>query len=52
MDDTLQEAYRAPPYIEQLIFFWSDDKQTISGWDKLRKNDVKFQIHGPFELGS
>ena len=32
--------------------FQSDHKQTLSGWCKVGKNDVKFQIHGPFELES
>ena len=52
MADILQEAYWAPPNIKQLKSFRLDHKQTLSGWGKFGKNDVKFQIHGPFELES
>ena len=50
--DILQEAYGARPYIKQLKSFRSNHKQPMSGWGKFGKNDVKFQIHGPFELES
>ena len=47
--DILQEAYKAPPYIKWLKSFQSDHKQTLSGWGKFGKNDIKFWIHGPSE---
>ena len=52
MADILQEAYGAPPYNKQLKSFRSGQEQTLSGWGKFGKNDVKFQIHGHFELSS
>ena len=39
-----------PAYIKLLKSFRSDHKQTFSGWGKIGKNDVNFQIHEPFEL--
>ena len=50
--DILQEVYGAPPYIKELISFRLDRKQTFRGWSKIWKKDIKFQTHGPFELGS
>ena len=48
----LHEAYGAPSYIKQLKSVRLDYKQALNGLGKVRKNDAKFQIHGPFELGS
>ena len=50
MTDILQGAYGAPFYIKPLKLFRSDHKQTLRGWDKFGKNDVKFRKHAPFEL--
>ena len=47
MADIMQEAYGAPSNINQLKSFRSDYKQW--GGVKFGKNDVKFQIHGPFD---
>lgn len=33
------------------LTFWSDWNENFSEWGKF-KNDVKFQLHEPFELGS
>ena len=48
--DILQETYGAPPFIKQLKSFRSDHKHNLSVWGKFEKNDVKFRIHGHFEL--
>ena len=52
MADILQKAYGAPPYIKEVKSFRLDHKQTLRGQGKFGKNDVKFLIHGPFELES
>ena len=49
MADILHETYGAPPYINWLKSFQLDNNQTLSGWSKFGKHDVKFRIHGPFE---
>ena len=48
--DILHEAYGESTYIKSLKSFRSDHKQTLSGWGKIGKNDVKFRLHGLFEL--